>query len=423
MIQGDYFLFEYSGTRNWVQVDDVDNTSYTPGGIYSNPKTPVATWYCVPGANMECVNGPPDKGQFFWNTSNWRPGIYHFSDENAPLSGGYGTPALIELRARSPVYQRSCCELTPVFGTDCTLWDVNNWSGPQPGACGTQCWVPYITSARQWDIVRFSWSGTHNVFQSTSSNDAPTGVPVAGGLSSGSMVYCRPGAAYKCIQGVNSTSQFIWEVKNSAATSWFFYSLGNTSRDDSNMGAIVSVSSRAQPNAALKPCPAVPVTPPKVATPVTTKPPTIVTLSLTTLLSQLNAPRVAYHQAQVVWNSTLALASLGVALKCNASITVPNPTGVIGATFKGVTAVPGGTAFTDQKPYYNCTTDTCLTGHGCQDFRQVIWGTARHVGCAAARCYVHSPYGTSSPSWELFVCTFDSHSILAPHRPFAATQC
>lgn len=77
--QGDLVRWRWSNYRNIVQINDVPalyQVAQWNGGITSGTKD-----YCVPGADFECINNPRSQGFYIWDTSNYRPGIYHFSDD------------------------------------------------------------------------------------------------------------------------------------------------------------------------------------------------------------------------------------------------------------------------------------------------------------------------------------------------------
>jgi len=234
--QGDVIRWRWSNEHNVAQVDDVEYDEWN-GGILSGPKD-----YCVPGAGFACINSPPSNGEFLWDTTGYRPGIYHFSDQNKT-----GMPCLIDLRWSDYVATSSCCSITTKYGTQCQIQEVTNW-GP-PGSCGPTCWYPYIIVANQWDLVRWRWSGLNSVYQTSNNGaDAPTTNYTAGGITSGPAVNCIPAADMGCLHIDASEAQFIWEVQDVAPGDYFFYGAGD-------MGCIVHVNAAAAPNLTANACP------------------------------------------------------------------------------------------------------------------------------------------------------------------------
>lgn len=222
--QGDLILWTWSNLDNVVQVDGIVsndefcNTNFCVGwngGISSGPK-----YYCVPGVNKTCINNPPGNGQFIWDTTGYRPGIYHFSVE-----GVSGTQSFVDLRLAKPMSLTSSCCVIPAdkrtanYDSNCTVWEIANWN--VMNSCGPYCWHPYFTFAKQWDIVRWRWSGNHSVYQVNGTSSEGPETVWNGGLTSGPPILCVPGANMSCLNTNNA--EFIWEIKDTPPGTYYFY--------------------------------------------------------------------------------------------------------------------------------------------------------------------------------------------------------
>lgn len=220
--QGDLVVFRWTGLHNVVQVHDQSKDQPVPGGIFSGPRT-----NCVGGPNYGCVNGGLELGEFLLDTTNYRPGMIHISDQCAYSCEGCpwdcdnvtdhtkytGTPFLLALRrAEKPEpVQGSCCPIDPTKGRACRLVELyNDNEGTQfdTGLGGG-------LTVNRGDLVRFRWSGAVRIAQ-TKATTTDTGVPgrnpMPGGAAMPASIECVPGPDWTCLGGNTEQAQFIVDV-------------------------------------------------------------------------------------------------------------------------------------------------------------------------------------------------------------------
>lgn len=247
-------LFRWTGFHNVVQVHDVLQDEPVPGGIHSGPKKE-----CVGGPNYSCANGPPIQGEYMIDTLDHRPGIVHFSDENAirnPTTkecwngGCTGMNQEFQLAAAKPKEPLACCDLpgsSGKYSTKCHVIDVwNDGDGAQ--------WNPYQTGAGGNDVVRFRWAGTIKLYQVLPG----TKTPKPGGLGMPAPVECVPGPHLSCLNGTTDQAEFLFDVAAAVAAktydqdmTWSLYAEGEATPGftSNNSGAIVYLTSQTDPNA------------------------------------------------------------------------------------------------------------------------------------------------------------------------------
>lgn len=158
-------------------------------------------------------------------------------------------PCLIDLRW-APVNQTltsSCCSIDSTAGTQCAVHEITNFG--HSGSCGPYCWYPYIAIVKQWDIVRWQWTGNHSVYQVNVTAGNVPGTIYNGGLQSGPAVNCIPGPNMGCINVDPESASFVWQVKGQAPGNYYFSDAG------SQMGCIVVVIPNSKPNVTANPCP------------------------------------------------------------------------------------------------------------------------------------------------------------------------
>jgi pathogenesis-related protein 1 len=173
------------------------------------------------------------------------------------------------------------------------------------------------------------------------------------------------------------------------------------------------------PNPPVPPVPPGPVPPVPIPPASTTGTP--IKLAQATILSAHNKARATRHQVKLTWSATHYNNALKKAKACASKTVTTSTYGQAVATYKGLTAAPSVSTFVAEGKYWTCRTDKCKVGHSCKRYRQVVWGAARTVGCAAARCKVNSPYGAASKTWTILVCNYSKKATTA--RPFAVAKC
>jgi hypothetical protein len=246
--QGDLILVRWTGLHNVIQVENQSHDEpYADGGISSGGRS-----NCVGGPNYSCVNGPPSLGEYLIDTTNYRPGIIHFSDQCAysackGTNNGatfvcptacdptkqpnfamyYGTPFQVGLTRPvrpSPPEAGACCAIDPTKGKACRVIDVyNDNPGTQfdSGIGGTP-------SVNYGDLIRFRWAGGVKVVQTKPSDSAgdSSQTPWPGGAAMPAAVSCVPGADWTCLGGNTDEAEWVFDVAkaiDSGAYSTFSY--------------------------------------------------------------------------------------------------------------------------------------------------------------------------------------------------------
>jgi plastocyanin len=206
--QGDLVLFRWTGNHNVVQVHDVTQDALMSGGITSGQKT-----NCVGGPNYSCVNGAWELGEYLIDTTNYRPGILHFSDEFAMTGTGSptGMDAEVDLRfavprnTPVPPVRGSCCAIDKSKGASCRVVEIYN------GNDGAQ--LDYNVPIGRNDLVRFRWAGKLKIYQTTPNTDGTPGTAAkAGGIAMSGSVECTPGPNMTCLQGTTDAAQLVFDV-------------------------------------------------------------------------------------------------------------------------------------------------------------------------------------------------------------------
>ena len=254
--QGDLVLFRWTGFHSVVQVHDYLQDKPIPGGITSGAKKE-----CVGGPNYSCANAPPTDGEYLIDTEDYRPGILHFSDEDAifnpttkqcwnPICSG--TNQEFQLAYRQPAEQVKCCDLPGASGkysSKCRVVEVYN------DASGAQ-WNPYNIGAGGNDVVRFRWAGTIKLYQVKPN----TMTPKPGGFGMLAPVECVPGPHMTCLNGTTDQAMFLFDLGAGHVAmnyeldmfnniSWPMYAEGEVTEGftSNNSGAIVFPTSAYDP--------------------------------------------------------------------------------------------------------------------------------------------------------------------------------
>ncbi|MFT3770246.1 MAG: hypothetical protein QM820_32865 [Minicystis sp.] len=211
--QGDLIVFRWTGTHNIVQVHDVTQDALVPGGIHSGEKT-----NCVGGPHYACVNGPASLGEYLFDTTDYRPGIIHISDECAYTCTGHTTGMNMEFTLRYPVdwnahpepVAGTCCALDKSKGKSCRVVEISNAND------GAQ--FDYNIPAGPGDLVRFRWSGSLRIYQSVPDAEGkPTDVEKPGGIAMAAPVACTPGPHMSCLEGTTKEAELVFDVKEQIA--------------------------------------------------------------------------------------------------------------------------------------------------------------------------------------------------------------
>jgi hypothetical protein len=203
--QGDIVVYRWTGEHNVVQVHDVTQDKLVPGGVDSGPKT-----NCVGGPHYECVDGT---GEFAFDTRDYHPGLIHISDACAMTCTGHTTGMNMEIDLRYPVpndtpippKEGTCCAIDKSKGQHCRVVEITNAND------GAQ--FDYNVPVGRGDLIRFSWAGTLDIFQSVPNPDgSPSATPKQGGAKMSGPVECIPGPKMSCLGQDASKATFVVDV-------------------------------------------------------------------------------------------------------------------------------------------------------------------------------------------------------------------
>ncbi len=214
--QGDLVVFRWTGEHNVVQVHDAGKDVGLPGGVRSS----VGKTNCVGGPNYSCINGAPSLGEFVFDTTDYRPGLVHISDEFAMTGTGHTTGMNMEVDLRFavpldtpvPPVKGSCCALDKTKGADCRVVEIYNAND------GAQLDSNVAVGAH--DIVRFRWAGGLKIVQTlpkSASDDSPSMMAKPGGVAMPASVECIPGPAMSCLGGNTAAAVLLFDVADQIA--------------------------------------------------------------------------------------------------------------------------------------------------------------------------------------------------------------
>jgi hypothetical protein len=262
--QGDLVVFRWTGTHNVVQVHDVTQDTLMPGGVDSGDKT-----NCVGGPRYSCVNGPPELGEFLFDTKGYRPGIIHISDECAQTCTGIPTGVNMEIDLRFPVPNNtplppvpgSCCAIDKSKGKDCRVVEIYNAND------GAQ--LDYNVPVGRGDLVRFRWAGKLQIYQSIpNENGSPSKTPKPGGVAMAAPVECTPGPDMTCLEESTEEAQLVFDVDaqikagnietDQLNNQWFdFFALGDNTPGftSADSGTVLYIDKNIPYDPSPEPCP------------------------------------------------------------------------------------------------------------------------------------------------------------------------
>jgi plastocyanin len=206
--QGDLVLFRWTGMHNIVQVHDVTQDELFQGGITSGAKS-----NCVAGPAYSCVNGDFSLGEYLFDTTNYRPGIIHISDQCAITCTGSPTGMNMEIDLRFdvplntplPPMPGTCCAIDPTKGASCRVVEIyNDNDGEQ---------LDYDVPVGPQDLVRFRFGGRLMIYQSLPNADgSPSTTAKPNGIAMPGFVDCTPGPNMSCLQGTTDQAQLVFDV-------------------------------------------------------------------------------------------------------------------------------------------------------------------------------------------------------------------
>ena len=224
--QGDLLLFRWSNEHNIVQAHDQSQDQPVPGGIVSGNRTT-----CVPGPNYTCVNGSLDLGEYLIDTTDYRPGYIHLTDQCtygcascpadiacddiSPNTTGTTFEVLLQRPVRpAPPTPGACCAIDPSKGQACRVVDVYNDND------GTQfdTGLGGGLTVNLGDLVRFRWAGAVKIVQVQGGNNGgPSMTPMPGGVAMPASVDCVPGPSWTCLLGITDQAELVVDVAKAVA--------------------------------------------------------------------------------------------------------------------------------------------------------------------------------------------------------------
>ncbi|KAD5317937.1 hypothetical protein E3N88_17883 [Mikania micrantha] len=115
-----------------------------------------------------------------------------------------------------------------------------------------------------------------------------------------------------------------------------------------------------------------------------------------------NAARAQVGVGNMVWNTTVAAYAQSYANQRIGDCNMVHSGGPYGenlaegsGTFTGTVAV---NLWVNEKTYYDYTTNTCASGHGCGHYTQVVWRNSVQLGCARVQC--------TNNGWWFVICSY-----------------
>lgn len=131
----------------------------------------------------------------------------------------------------------------------------------------------------------------------------------------------------------------------------------------------------------------------------------------------LNAHNVARKQvgvANITWDTTVAAYAQTYANKMISNCSMVHSNGPYGenlakgssSSFSGVAAV---NLWVAEKPYYNYTSNSCVSGQQCLHYTQVVWRDSIHLGCARVQC---------TNGWWYVTCNYDPPGNYIDEYPY-----
>ena len=84
------------------------------------------------------------------------------------------------------------------------------------------------------------------------------------------------------------------------------------------------------------------------------------------------------------------------------------PTDIVGASWAG------------ESVNYNYATNTCAAGKVCGHYTQVVWAASTRLGCGTKVCSTNSPFGSSYPNWQLWVCNYNTPGNYVGQKPYVS---
>uniref|UniRef100_A0A0D3GLV7 SCP domain-containing protein n=1 Tax=Oryza barthii TaxID=65489 RepID=A0A0D3GLV7_9ORYZ len=128
-----------------------------------------------------------------------------------------------------------------------------------------------------------------------------------------------------------------------------------------------------------------------------------------------NNARAAVGVGPVAWNDALAAQALQHASYCQTQH-IPGPYGenLWWSYGSGTTGTPAQAMsyWVGERPYYDYSSNSCVGGHQCGHYTQVVWRRTAYVGCARVACNTNNGIGT------IIACNYYPGGNIYNERPY-----
>ncbi|XP_052163790.1 pathogenesis-related protein PRB1-3-like [Oryza glaberrima] len=128
-----------------------------------------------------------------------------------------------------------------------------------------------------------------------------------------------------------------------------------------------------------------------------------------------NKARAAVGVGRVAWSDVLAAKALEHARYCRKQH-IPGKYGenLWWSSVGGSTGTPAEAMsyWVGERPYYDYRSNSCIGGHQCGHYTQVVWRRTAYVGCARVTCNTNNGIGT------IIVCNYYPRGNIYNERPY-----
>jgi len=155
-------------------------------------------------------------------------------------------------------------------------------------------------------------------------------------------------------------------------------------------------------------------------------------INQTTIITPQNDERNIYGLPNFIYDDDLATLAQGITNNCNWTMQIDRnalqanyaqmkgqtyngaPSQTIGITLVSATGQPAAPSWLNNKIYWNCLNNTCVSGQQCDAYTQIIWETSVYIGCGLTGCTNTGPY------WEFLICFFNPAGNWLGQHPFGS---
>jgi hypothetical protein len=75
-------------------------------------------------------------------------------------------------------------------------------------------------------------------------------------------------------------------------------------------------------------------------------------------------------------------------------------------------------SWSSEDQYYDYATNTCDSNEVCGHYTQIVWRSSTNLGCGYKECSTNSPFGSSFPVWQYWVCNYNPPGNYVGQRPY-----